>query len=143
MLELYKELIIDHGLNPRNKYHMIKYTNKINAFNHFCGDSFILYLNIINNEIKDLSFEGQGCSISTASASIMTTILKKKTISEADSLFDYLKKIIHNNLELNEENAELNVLANVKKFPSRVKCATLIWNALKEIINENKGINNA
>lgn len=143
MLELYKELIIDHGLNPRNKYHMLKYTNKINAFNHFCGDSFILYLNIIDNEIKSLSFEGQGCSISVASASIMTTILKQKDILQAEFLFDYLKKIINNDLAIDKKNVELNILANVKKFPSRVKCATLIWNALKEIINENRGINNA
>lgn len=143
MLELYKELIIDHGLNPRNKYHMLKYTNKINAFNHFCGDSFILYLNILNNKIEDISFEGQGCSISVASASIMTTLVKKKDFIQIDLLFNYLKKIIHNDLTLDENNLELNVLSNVKKFPSRVKCATLIWNALKEIINEKRGINNA
>lgn len=141
MLELYKDLIIDHGLNPRNKYTMQKYTHYARGYNHFCGDSFILYVNIINNTIKELSFTGEGCSISTASASLMSIILKDKTIEESLNIFDYFQNLIKNNINENEMYRHINVLSNVKKFPSRVKCATLIWHTFKNSFSENGGIN--
>lgn len=134
MLELYKELIIDHGLNPRNKYVMENFTNFAKGFNSFCGDSFCLYLNIVDNCIYDISFDGKGCSISTASASLMTVYLKKKTLSEASEMFDYFKLVVKGSVKLKEELHDLNLLSNICRFPSRVKCATLIWYIFSDVL---------
>ena len=141
MLELYKDLIIDHGINPRNKYAMQKYTHHAIAYNHFCGDSFTLYINIINNKIEGLSFTGEGCSISTASASLMSIMLKNKTIEEGLNIFDYFQNLIKNDINKNEMYQTINILSNVKNFPSRVKCATLIWHTFKNSIKHNGGTN--
>lgn len=134
MLELYKDLIIDHGLTPRNKYIIPIFTHSAKGFNHFCGDSVILYLNIKNNIIEDISFDGVGCSISIASASLMTNIFKKKYITEAMNIFDYFQNLIKNTTEKEEIYSDINVLASVNKFPSRVKCATLIWHTFKDAL---------
>ena len=138
MLELYKELIIDHGLNPRNKYIMQHYTNTSTGYNQFCGDTITLFLNIKNDIIKEISFDGKGCSISIASASIMTTILKNKNIIEGINIFNSLKNIIQNG-NVKSEYQSINILANVKKFPSRVKCATLVWHTMINITGSNRG----
>ncbi len=138
MLELYKELIMDHGLNPRNKYIMQYYTNTSTGYNQFCGDTITLYLNIKNDIIKEISFEGKGCSISIASASIMTTILKNKNIIESINIFNYLKNIMKND-NIKSEYQSINILANVKKFPSRVKCATLVWHTMINITGSKSG----
>ena len=137
MLELYKDLIIDHGLNPRNKYKMEKFTHTGIAYNHFCGDSFILYLNIVNKNIYNISFTGEGCSISVASASLMTLNLKNKNLNEALDIFNYFKHLIQNNEEKNDKYIDINILKSVNKFPSRIKCATLIWHTFKNIITIN------
>lgn len=137
MINLYKDLIIEHGLNPRNKYIMENYTNFSKGFNHLCGDTFDLYLKIKKNKIENISFTGKGCSISTASASIMSIIIKNKTTIEFKKTFDYLKKIL-NNIEVENENELINILSNVKKFPSRIKCATLIWHTAQDCIDNGK-----
>lgn len=134
MLDLYKDLIIDHGLNPRNMYIMEKFTNVARGFNPFCGDSFYLYLNIVDDSICDISFYGKGCSISTASASLMTVFLKKKSVVEAVSVFDYFKLLVKGKVECKHDLHDLNVLSNVTRFPSRVKCATLIWHTLNDAL---------
>jgi len=134
MFDLYKDLVIDHGLNPRNKYVMEKFTNFARGFNHFCGDSFNLYLNVVDECIQNVSFYGEGCSVSIASASLMTMYLKKKTLIEAKVLFNYFNLLIKNDIEINDEFHDLNVLSNIKRFPSRVKCATLIWHTLNDAL---------
>jgi len=134
MIELYKDLIIDHGLNPRNKLKIKHYNYQGKAYNHFCGDAFDLYLFITNNIIKDISFQGQGCSISTASASLMTLSIKNKNIDYAKNLFSYFINRTKNNISENNIYEDINVLSNVNKFPSRVKCATLIWHTLNDIL---------
>jgi len=134
MFDLYKDLIIDHGLNPRNKYVLDKFTNSAKGFNHFCGDSFCLYLNVVNSYIKEISFDGSGCSISIASASLMTLSLKNKSIVESLEIFNYFKGIIRGDIECKDNLPNINVLSSVKKFPSRVKCATLIWHTLHDAL---------
>ena len=138
MIELYKDLIIDHGLNPRNKSKIKKYNYVGKAYNHFCGDTFDLYLLIENNCIKDISFYGDGCSISTASASLMTLEMKNKKIEHAKFLFSYFIKMIKKEILEKQPFDDINTLTYVNKFPSRVKCATLIWHTLHDILINNK-----
>ena len=137
MQDLYKELIIDHGLNPRNKKIIKNYNFHIPAVNHLCGDMFFLYLKIENKIINEISFEGNGCSISTASASIMTLLIKKKKAEEAIKIFNSLMDLIKNENNQNEIEKELKILSNIKNYPSRVKCCTLIWHALNDILKES------
>jgi len=138
MLDLYKDIIIDHGNNPRNKYIMKDYTHTFNGHNYLCGDSLIIYLKIYENNIKSISFSGAGCVISVASASLMTIVLKNKSIDSSINIFEYFKSIIVSGADINEKFSNLNVLAGVRKFPSRVKCATLIWNTFYGAVNVNK-----
>lgn len=141
MLELYKELIIDHGLTPRNKYIMSEFTTSARGFNHFCGDSVTIYLSLKNNIIENISFDGVGCSISIASASLMTNTLKKKHITEALNIFDYFQNMIKNKIDENQTYSDINILASVNKFPSRVKCATLVWHVFKNaLISQQEAI---
>lgn len=137
MIDLYKDLIIEHALNPRNKYIMKNYTHQAKGFNHFCGDSFTVYLELINKNIINISFEGKGCSISTASASIMTLSVKNKSISHFEKTFDYLKNLL-NNKSIDEKHTNINILSNIKNFPSRIKCATLIWHTMHDAIKNGK-----
>jgi len=139
MFDLYKDLIIDHGINPRNKYVLSYFTNSSTGFNHLCGDKFDIYINLKNDILIDLSFTGIGCSVSTASASLLTLLLKNKSLHFSEDLFIYFIKIIkdENSICYDEVYCDLNVLANVRKYPSRVKCATLIWHTLAEALKIN------
>lgn len=137
MIDLYKDLIIDHGMNPRNKCIIKDYTHIAKGFNHFCGDSFTVYLKINNDQIESISFDGKGCSISTASASIMTISAKNKSILCFEKTFDYLKDLLNNKQIINDYE-KINILSNVKNFPSRIKCATLIWHTTQDAINNGK-----
>lgn len=129
--ELYQEVILDHNKNPRNFGTLEHCTNHAKGHNPLCGDNLDLYLDVENNIIKDIRFQGSGCAISTASASIMTTVLKGKTIKEARHLFEEFHKLV-----ATDEPAELidlgklAVFCGVKEFPVRVKCATLAWRTL-------------
>lgn len=138
MFDLYKDLIIDYAKNPQNKKKINQYTNIAKGFNHFCGDNFLLYLMIKQNKIIDTSYEGEGCSISLASASIMTSTIKNKNIQEALFFFDYFKKILNNKEKINNKFEEINILANVRNYPSRIKCATLIWHTMIDAIKNGE-----
>ncbi|MBA2709255.1 MAG: SUF system NifU family Fe-S cluster assembly protein [Tatlockia sp.] len=138
--ELYQEMIIDHNRNPRNHHEMQDATSEANGFNRLCGDKLTIYLKIDNKKISDLSFLGQGCAISQASASLMTEALRGKTLDEAHDLF--LR--FHNMLTSDEESSlkdmeKLAVLAGVKAYPARVKCATLAWHTLEAALNKDAG----
>lgn len=137
MLDLYKDIIIEHGLNPRNKYIMNDFTHFAEGFNPFCGDSFCVYLKISKNNVIQASFDGKGCSISTASASLMTMTIENKNISDCANIFNYLKDLL-NDKETKEDFLLINVLSNVKKFPSRIKCATLVWHIMQDAIKNGK-----
>ena len=128
--DLYEEVILDHNRNPRNFLKKPEGTNRgAYGFNPLCGDEFALHLVVEDGIIKDVGFEGAGCAISTASASLMTEAIKGKTEEQAYALFDKMHKL------LMQENGytdvgKLAVLAGVHAYPTRVKCATLAWHTL-------------
>ncbi len=140
--ELYQEVIIDHNRNPRNFHDMPNATCSANGFNPLCGDSIRLYLHLNNDVIEDVAFLGQGCAISTASASLMTDHLKGKTVEYAEQIFT----LFHNMITKDDADAilklgKLGVFAGVKEFPARVKCATLAWHTLDAALhNESESI---
>lgn len=126
--ELYQELIIDHGRHPRNFCSMKHSTVSKEGFNPLCGDRLMLFLNVNDDTITDVSFQGSGCAISMASASLMTEALKGKTISEAHALFDAFHSLVTGGIASNiSVLGKLTVLKGVCEYPSRVKCATLAW----------------
>lgn len=136
--ELYQEIIIDHNRNPRNHHAMDDATSQANGFNPLCGDKLTVYAKIENGLITDLSFVGCGCAISQASASLMTDSLKGKTVDEAHELFHRVHHMltVDNEIQLGAMD-RLSVLAGVKAFPARVKCATLAWHTLEAALNKD------
>lgn len=139
--ELYQEIIIDHNKNPRHHYVMEDASTQANGFNPLCGDKLTVYVKLAGNLISDLSFLGCGCAISQASASLMTDSLIGKTIEEAHESFHRF----HHMLTQNEEGQlrymdKLTVLAGVKAYPARVKCATLAWHTLEAALNKDSTI---
>jgi nitrogen fixation NifU-like protein len=141
--DLYQEVIFDHNRNPRNFRVMADANRQVEGFNPLCGDRLTLYLKIADNVINDASFQGSGCAISTASVSLMTEIIKGKTEAEADALFHQFHEITtgkSENVQL-EAIGKLAVLAGVREYPARVKCATLAWHTLDAALkNEAKSI---
>ena len=138
--DLYQEVIIDHNRHPRNHYVILDANYEAEGFNPLCGDQLKVYLKINkeNNSIEKISFEGQGCAISTASASLMTEFLMGKTVQEAEKMFHVFHELmINNTLSESDYNnnletvGKLKVLMGVREFPSRVKCATLAWHTLQ------------
>lgn len=136
--DLYQEVIIDHNRNPRNHYVLPTATSQAQGFNPLCGDKLTVYLHITQQQvIDDISFVGCGCAISQASASLMTEVLKGKTVEEAHGLFHRF----HHMVTVDDDNSmtktldKLTVLAGVKAFPARVKCATLAWHTLENALN--------
>jgi nitrogen fixation NifU-like protein len=134
--ELYQEVVFDHNRNPRNFRAIEDADRKIEGFNPLCGDRITLYLKLDGDHIADIGFQGQGCAISTASASLMTELVKGKTLDEAEKLFAAFHRIVtgqDDSLKL-EELGKLAVLAGVRQYPSRIKCATLPWHSLEAAI---------
>ncbi len=138
--ELYQEVIFDHNRNPRNFRVMADANRRVEGFNPLCGDRLTLYLKVEDGTIKDASFQGQGCAISTASVSLMTELIKGQTEQEAEELFEVLHKIITSQDEaVNlEELGKLAVLAGVREYPARVKCATLAWHTLVAALKNDR-----
>lgn len=139
--DLYQEIIIDHNQNPRNHREMDNPTYQANGFNPLCGDKLTLYLHLNNNVIEDISFLGCGCAISQASASLMTEILRDKTVDDAHELF----KRFHHMLTVEDDPSpqsldKLTVLAGVRTFPARVKCATLAWHTLESALKQDSQV---
>lgn len=137
--DLYQEVVFDHNRNPRNFRVMEEPTRTIEGFNPLCGDRITLYLKLKDGAIEDVSFQGAGCAISTASASLMTEIVKGLKEEEAEKLFEIFHRITTGK-EDPKENLEtlgkLAVLAGVRSYPARVKCATLPWHSLQAALNE-------
>ena len=141
--DLYQEVIIDHGKNPRNFGELEQYTCTHDASNPLCGDQVTIYIDVDDDIIKNVSFRARGCAISIASASIMSQIIKGKTVGEVQSLFEYFHKLctgeeIDRPVYESEDIERLKVMSGVSKFPSRVKCATMSWHAMKECIDDKK-----
>lgn len=140
--ELYQELIIDHGRHPRNFGDLEKSNFEKEGFNPVCGDRLTVYLLLDKSKIIDLSFKGTGCAISVASASLMTEVLKGKTLEEAEVIFQYFHQLVTGKAEeLDEEKlGKLLVLSGVAAFPSRVKCATLAWHTVMAALHQEQGV---
>jgi nitrogen fixation NifU-like protein len=130
--DLYQEVIFDHNRNPRNFRVMDNADRKMDGFNPLCGDRLTLFLKMSGDIIEDASFQGSGCAISTASVSLMTEIIKGKTEAEAEQLFETFHKMTTGKDEEIQLEAvgKLAVLAGVREYPARVKCATLAWHTL-------------
>lgn len=138
--DLYQEVVFDHNRNPRNFRVMEDANRKIEGFNPLCGDRITLYVKVIDGKIEDVSFQGAGCAISTASASLMTEIVQGKTEQEAEQLFELFHRITtgKNGDETNlEDLGKLAVLAGVRAYPARVKCATLAWHSLQSALKND------
>jgi nitrogen fixation protein NifU and related proteins len=137
--DLYQEVVLDHGRRPRN-YGKLEGANREGAgFNPLCGDELKLYLRVEGGHIQDIRFEGSGCAISKASASLMTTVLKGKPVDEAEALFEKFHHMVTHSAEERPDPAQLGklaALAGVSEFPTRVKCASLAWHTLKAALRE-------
>ncbi len=135
--ELYQDIILDHGRHPRNFRKIESPSHFANGHNPLCGDRVTVYVTMDGDRIQDVSFEGRGCAISTASASLMTEILKGKTLKEAEALFASFRATVMGEGEeavpenLADDLERLAPLEGVKAYPARVKCATLAWHAFE------------
>ncbi|MEE9451816.1 MAG: SUF system NifU family Fe-S cluster assembly protein [Gammaproteobacteria bacterium] len=140
MRELYQEVIIDHNRNPRNFYAMENASSHAEGYNPLCGDKLNLYLKIEHDTIVDASFTGEGCAISTASASIMIESLIGKTVSQAQAVFEQVHTML--TCDHCDESClgKLAIFSGVKAYPARVKCATLAWHTLLAAIKNNQDI---
>jgi len=140
--ELYQEVILDHNRSPRNYGKPAHSTHHAEGDNPLCGDHLDVYLTIENDLIKDIAFEGKGCAISKASASLMTASLKGKTVEEAKALFEQFHELItkgEEDIPDFDVMGKLAVFAGVRSFPLRVKCASLAWHAVLSALNDENG----
>ncbi len=143
--ELYQEIILDHGKNPRNLRKTENFNKDAKGHNPLCGDKVHIYLKLNENKkVEDISFEGEGCAISMASASIMTDLVKGKEENDVKEIVsDFLEMIkekdeIKTNLLKDDEKTKLMCLSGVKQYPMRVKCATLSWHTLTSAIDRSQ-----
>ena len=128
---LYRDVIVDHSKHPRN-VRTLEAGRKSEGRYPLCGDRLTVYVLIDNGVIRDVSFEGLGCAIATASASLMTESVKGKSVTEADELFERVQRMVTASAEAPVDDlGALSALAGVRRFPVRVKCATLPWHALR------------
>jgi nitrogen fixation protein NifU and related proteins len=133
--ELYQEVILEHSKHPRN-YRVLQTANhKAEGYNPLCGDHYTVYLDLQDGSIRDISFEGAGCAISKASASMMTQSLKGKSADEAEALFGKFHGLVTGQAGAGDDIGKLAVFGGVSEFPLRVKCATLAWHALRAALN--------
>jgi nitrogen fixation protein NifU and related proteins len=133
--DLYQETILDHSKRPRNHHEMADANRWADGYNPLCGDRLKLYLKVENDVVKEASFEGAGCAISTASASLMTESLKGKTREEALRLIDKFHTLLTTDTPASKDLGKLVVFCGVRDYPARVKCATLAWHTLKSALN--------
>lgn len=134
--ELYQEVIVDHSKHPRHHYSMTSPTHRAQGYNPLCGDKLTVFLQIEQDSIKEISFLGCGCAISQASASLMTDAVQGLTTADANILFKQFHKML--TVEEDEHPGNLNkltILAGVRAFPARVKCATLAWHTLEAALH--------
>jgi nitrogen fixation protein NifU and related proteins len=128
--DLYRDVILDHNRRPRNFGMLEPADASVEGFNPLCGDRLTLRLKMTGQEIADIRFEGQGCAISTASASLMTEAVKGKTRAQALALFDRVHRLLTDDAAPSDELGKLAALSGVREFPARVKCASLCWHTL-------------
>ena len=137
--ELYQQVILDHNKKPRNFRKLETANHTAEGYNPLCGDQLTVYLELESDVVKDVAFEGSGCAISKAAASMMTQAVKGKSKEQVEDLFQQFHSMVTG--ELNEETDEnslgnLKIFAGVREFPVRVKCATLAWHTLHAALNK-------
>lgn len=131
--ELYQQVILDHNKKPRNFHKMEAANRRAEGYNPLCGDQLTVYLDLEGEVVKDVSFEGSGCAISKASASMMTQALKGKSRADAETLFNEFHRMVTGELDEEAEPnhlGRLTIFSGVRDFPARVKCATLSWHTM-------------
>ena len=138
LTDLYQEVILDHNKKPRNFRKLEDANRTAQGFNPLCGDQIELYVKLEDGRISDIGFQGSGCAISKASASLMTSTLKGKTAAEADDLFDRFHQLVTSDAADPADLGKLAVFSGVREFPARVKCASLAWHTLRAAL-EGKG----
>lgn len=134
--ELYREIILDHYTHPRNRGKLEGADIAVEGVNPSCGDEISLYARVRDGRLEEVRFEGRGCSISQASASMMTEAVRGKTLAAAQDLVDRFKGMMHGQPADEQELGDLVALQGVRKFPVRIKCATLAWVALQQGLRE-------
>jgi len=141
--ELYQAVILDHNKKPRN-FHKLENANRhAEGFNPLCGDQLNVYLHVEDDQVQEVSFEGSGCAISKASASMMTQAVKGKSKQEAETLFNEFHRMATGELDAETEPnnlGKLTIFAGVRDFPARVKCATLSWHTMHAALNEQEQV---
>jgi nitrogen fixation NifU-like protein len=141
--ELYQELILEHSKAPRNHREPAMVNRKAEGYNPLCGDRFTVYLDLEGDRIRDIGFQGAGCAISKASASMMTQSVKGKTRAEAAKLFGQFHSLVsgHGGGKADlSELGKLTVFSGISEFPARVKCATLAWHTLQTALEGNQDV---
>jgi nitrogen fixation NifU-like protein len=138
--DLYQQVIMDHKKKPRNFREITDANHMAHGNNPLCGDALVVYVKMNGDVIEDVSFQGSGCAISVASASLMTESLKGKTLAEAEVLYDNVHKALTGEDDAAELSGKLQVLAGVKEFPARVKCATLSWHTVHAAVDNDHDI---
>lgn len=138
--DLYQQVIMDHKKNPRNFREIIDANHMAHGNNPLCGDALVVYVKMNGEVIEDVSFQGSGCAISVASASLMTETLKGKTLEQAQTLYDNVHRALTGEEEGGELAGKLEVLGGVKEFPARVKCATLSWHTVHAAVDNDHDI---
>jgi nitrogen fixation NifU-like protein len=136
--DLYEETILDHSKRPRNCHAMQDANRQADGYNPLCGDKLRLFLKMDGDIVKDVSFVGSGCAISTASASLMTESLKGKTREEALKLLDKFHELLTTDVQVSKDLGKLVVFCGVRDYPARVKCATLAWHTLKSALTSGE-----
>lgn len=137
--ELYQELILEHSKKPRNFRVMEAADRTVEGFNPLCGDHFTVFVQMDGDVVQDISFQGAGCALSKASASMMTQMLKGKTRAEAEAMFDQFHGVVTGQAKADPEKlGRLAVFSGVSEFPVRVKCATLAWHAMHAALEGEK-----
>lgn len=139
--ELYQEVIIDHNRNPRNQRVIEHATCQARGFNPLCGDKLTVYVEISDGIVRDVSFVGCGCAISQASASLMTEALQGRTVSDAHALFERFHNMLTKDDDMSNVTLDkLTVLAGVRAYPARVKCATLAWHTMEAALKQDEAL---
>lgn len=138
--DLYQQVIMDHKKKPRNFREITDANHMAHGNNPLCGDALVVYVKLNGDVIEDISFQGSGCAISVASASLMTETLKGKTLAEAEALYEDVHKALTGDKDAAELTGKLQVLAGVKEFPARVKCATLSWHTVHAAVDSDHDI---
>ena len=142
--DLYQELIVDHSRRPRNCRRLDHATHEAEGFNPLCGDKVKVYVDLDNGVVRNISFEGEGCAISKASASLMTESVKGKTKAEVEKLFSRFRDLATGKDDADRASqaslGKLAVFSGLRGFPTRVKCATLAWHTLHAALKQTPGI---